>query len=647
VARYAEAAADITGVEDPDTVQAAERFLAWLAGTSRRWLIMLDDLADPADLTGLWPPTTPAGRTVVTTRRRDAALLAGRQLIDVSVFTPAEAARYLRDKLGEQQRSADVDALAADLGCLPLALAQAAAYIVDRGLDCASYRRRLADQRRQLPELAPEVLPDEHRASVAAAWAISINMADQLPPKGAARPLLQVAAMLDPNSIPLALFNTEAAIDYCARRVGTSLGADDTLDAVRLLHRFSLATIDDTTGAMRVHALVQRAVREDTDQAQQRVVATAAADALLQVHTAGEREYTRAQMLWSNAAALRAAAGNLLVDPFTGVHPVLIYAGHILGNTGQGSAALQYLRELHATVTPTLGADHPDVVVIRTWVAYWTGHSGHWAEARDAYQELLPDAVRILGPVNPETFEIREGLAWWQGMTGDPHGAVDALKDLLADRLRTSGPDDLGTFRTRTALGRCLGQADDPLGAVAELTELLAIQMRILGPDNVYTLVTRNNIARYRGEAGDIAGALAGTQDVVKARTRVLGPDHPHTLASREGVALWQWKAGARDIALTALQALLTDRIRVLGADHHHTLSTRQKLARWQGEAGDAVSALLAFQKLLADQARVLGSDHPDTLTTRAELACWQRQATDLAGAIVEAQPQPSIDSDG
>src|SRR5262249_1066915 len=31
VARYAQTTADITGVEDPDPVQAAERFLAWLA----------------------------------------------------------------------------------------------------------------------------------------------------------------------------------------------------------------------------------------------------------------------------------------------------------------------------------------------------------------------------------------------------------------------------------------------------------------------------------------------------------------------------------------------------------------------------------------------------------------------------------------
>ena len=53
---YALALADL-GAADPDDdlTAAAGRFLAWLSGTERRWLVVLDDLADPADLDGLWP----------------------------------------------------------------------------------------------------------------------------------------------------------------------------------------------------------------------------------------------------------------------------------------------------------------------------------------------------------------------------------------------------------------------------------------------------------------------------------------------------------------------------------------------------------------------------------------------------------------
>src|SRR5689334_7513671 len=51
VTGYADAAAAVSGVDDPDPDRAAGRFLAWLAAEAeRRWLVVLDDLADPADL---------------------------------------------------------------------------------------------------------------------------------------------------------------------------------------------------------------------------------------------------------------------------------------------------------------------------------------------------------------------------------------------------------------------------------------------------------------------------------------------------------------------------------------------------------------------------------------------------------------------
>lgn len=128
VIAYAQAAADITGLPDDDPEQGAARFGAWLSEPHRRrWLIVLDDLQNPADLNGLWPPTVPSGRAVVTTRRRDAALSSGRCLVEVGLFTLGQSTAYLVARLGgDGDRLTDADRLAEDLGYLPLALAQAA-----------------------------------------------------------------------------------------------------------------------------------------------------------------------------------------------------------------------------------------------------------------------------------------------------------------------------------------------------------------------------------------------------------------------------------------------------------------------------------------------------------------------------------------
>jgi hypothetical protein len=103
---YARVAAELTGTVDRDVQTGSRRLLDWLASARCRWLVVLDDLHSPGHLAEWWPPSTATGRVVVTTRRRDAALLGQRwELIEVDLFTSTESCRYLADKLGETARS--------------------------------------------------------------------------------------------------------------------------------------------------------------------------------------------------------------------------------------------------------------------------------------------------------------------------------------------------------------------------------------------------------------------------------------------------------------------------------------------------------------------------------------------------------------
>ena len=49
---------------------------------------------------------------------------------------------------------------------------------------------------------------------MAAAWSLSIDHADQLRPTGLARPMLQLAAFLDPNGIPASVLASRPALEY-------------------------------------------------------------------------------------------------------------------------------------------------------------------------------------------------------------------------------------------------------------------------------------------------------------------------------------------------------------------------------------------------------------------------------------------------
>ncbi|HSZ28296.1 MAG TPA: hypothetical protein VK784_00895, partial [Pseudonocardiaceae bacterium] len=99
LAGYVEASVAALGVPPAgDSELLAMRFVRWLGETSRRWLVVLDDLADAVHLQALWPES-PVGTVLVTTA--DVAAVPGSQhtVIPVDGFSTREALNYLMGRL--------------------------------------------------------------------------------------------------------------------------------------------------------------------------------------------------------------------------------------------------------------------------------------------------------------------------------------------------------------------------------------------------------------------------------------------------------------------------------------------------------------------------------------------------------------------
>ena len=653
VAAYADAALalGLPGADREDPERSAHAFLAWAETTTGQWwLVVLDDVQRPGDLNGLWPPaaeSAAAGQVLVTTRLREAAFAgAGRRTVEVPAFTAQEARGYLQAKLGDGAPREQADALAGALGMLPLALAQAAAYIRNADITINRYLDLLAT--RLLREVVPEpgYLTDDHQQIITATWEVSIDQASRARPAGLARPLLQLASVLDPAGIPQQALSSPPAIAYLASALATT-AADPGVEAVdeamvdealRVLHRYSLIGHDRASRyrEVRVHQLVQRATRENLTRPGQgpaplTVLATAAASALAAAWPEAERDEL-GQVLRGNVTALQQAAGPALWN-HDEAYDVLFQSATSLGETGQVTAARDAYTTLYQTALHHLGPDHLDTLAVRGSLARWRGEAGDAAGAATAYEELLTDFLRVLGPHFPDTLATRSSLARWRGEAGDAAGAATAYEELLADRLWVLGPDHPDTLTARASLAGWRGEAGDAAGAATAYEELLTDFLRVLGPDHRRTLTARDNLAHLRGKAGDAAGAATAYEELLTDFLRVLGPDHPNTLITRASLAGWRGEAGDAAGAATAYEELLADRLRVLGPDHPDTLITRASLAGWRGEAGDAAGAATAYEELLTDFLRVLGPDHPNTLTARANLAHFWGKAGDAAGA--------------
>jgi hypothetical protein len=193
---YARAAAKagVPGADGVDPAVAATALLEWLHTTDRTWLIVLDDITDPAHLTDWWPPHRPTGWTLATTRLQDPTLISsGRQQIDIDVYTPRESVTYLTDRLTDMDRAHLLDDRAGDLatavGHLPLALSHAAAYMIIQEEGCTAYLARYATGAERLAELMPASAdPDAYGRPVAVTLLLALEAADTAEPAGLARP---------------------------------------------------------------------------------------------------------------------------------------------------------------------------------------------------------------------------------------------------------------------------------------------------------------------------------------------------------------------------------------------------------------------------------------------------------------------------
>ncbi|MFF3018519.1 tetratricopeptide repeat protein [Streptomyces sp. NPDC057939] len=638
VSELAAVAADLTGTTRPDAEATAAQLEGWLARARRSWCVVIDDLARPQDLDGLWPPHSENGVTLVTTRRRDAALQARGTVIDLTLFDEQESLAYLTSRLGPHHAAPeDLAALAADFGHLPLGLAHAAAFLLDNGISPAAYRTRLAREGSKLAGLVPDgSLPDEYPLPLSAAWSLSIERADELRPSGLAGPVMHVLSLLDGTGVPGELIATPALSALAPRHSGAA-ALDDVHDAVHNLRRLSLLSVDTTaarteTGptaepgpggalagkAIRVHALPQRATRDRLDPPERRTAVSTAAQALVEGWQAPGVPARLDRALRANAFALAGHAREDLLTPVP--HPVLYRMGHSLGDSGQATAALRHFRRLREVVEARFAPDDEISLDTRGHLAWWQAKAGDPAGAARAYASLHADQAPLYPPDHPGLLQTRQSAAVWRGAAGDPHGAVVELKYLYELRIGLGRAGDRDTISNRNHLANFLAAAGDHAGALALHEQAWREDEARLGPDHPDVLRARSAAMHHRGELGDVPSALAALRDLLEVQ-QAEDPDGPDTFATRARIADWTGRAGDPTKAVALLEPLLSDRLRVMGPEHPHTLGTRMDLARWRTATGEPARAATELTELLADEEELLGPNHPALPATRTALA--------------------------
>lgn len=635
LAGYAEALAAVGGAgpgDGPDA--AAARLLAWLATATRPWLLVLDDVADPAALEGLWP-SGPLGQVLVTLRHAGPGLAGpGRRIRAVGAFSRREALTYLSARLTDHpdQRTGALD-LAEDLGFQPLGLALAAAVITDSGTGCRQYRELFAERREQLAAASGTGrLP-----AVTVAWTLAVDRANQLDPAGLAWPALVLAAVLDPGGIPAAVLSTQAACDFITGGPAADLtGARRQVrDAIGNLARLGLATVDSASAerTVRVHAANQAAALGFLNSGDLGLAAQAAADALAQAWPPRDVPPPLGQALRDCTARLAAATSDLLWK--SGGHTVLARAGRSLADDGLYGAAIEYWRDLIGVSGRLLGPRHSLTLMSRDSLAAAYEQSGRSDDAILLYQRAVGEQEQVLGPLHPDTLAARASLAHAYQSAGRMAEAIPLFELTLRDLDTELGPAHPVTVAVRGNLSAAYEEAGRLPEAIAVRERVLADCERVLGPAHTDTLTARGALAAACHAAGRLKQALPHYRRTLADREQIQGPDHPDTITARGKLAYAQRSAGRLKDAIPLYQQTLASREKVQGALHPDTITARANLASACHSAGRLRDAIPLYERALADREQVQGADHPDTLTARGNLA----SAYHSAGRMTEALP--------
>ncbi|MFB7518106.1 tetratricopeptide repeat protein, partial [Streptomyces sp. NPDC056144] len=386
----------LTGL--PAEVQT-ERAIRWLADHPDRWLLILDNVEDPAHIRPLLD-RIPGGRVLVTTRlasgwHRHAAV------VRLGVLAPADAVELFTRILTQHgpRDETGAEAVCAELGYLALAVEQAAAYCAETGVSPYAYLDQLASWPATMYAATAE--GGDSARTAARIWRLTLDRVAATPLAG---DLLRVLAWYAPDRIP--------------RDLLAPLGTPPEVNAaIGKLAAYNMITANDD-GTLSVHRLVQALARTpDPEDPHRRAedIATArdeAAALLASAYPDDEDEPAN----WPRFQALLPHTDSL-VDHHSSDHDTL-YTAVALDRAsryrkGQGALdlALSGLQRALAVQLRLRGHDHPSTLTARNNLAASYVAAGDYDRAIPLHQATVGIRERILGHDHPNTLNSRNNLA--------------------------------------------------------------------------------------------------------------------------------------------------------------------------------------------------------------------------------------------
>jgi nucleoside phosphorylase/tetratricopeptide (TPR) repeat protein len=623
------------GLHDLNPAKVKEQVKIYL-GSERagKWLLIFDN-ADDAEMWLAASHTAPPledflpesgqGRILFTSRNRKLAMrLAPFNIIPIPDIDEETAAKILEKTLGHKDVLKDPTASATlleQLSFLPLAIAQASAYILENGIDLSTYLSLLQEQEQDAVELLSEDFRDPGRYKdiqnpVITTWLISfkqIQHQDQL-----ATDYLSFMACIDPRNIPQSFLPQETS----RKRITDALG---------LLNAYSFTHSQDMD--INMHRLVHIATRNWLRKNElfshwiKKV-----ADHLQNVFP--DNHHTK-RVLWREYLphALALMHENEFVEQENNHLGLTEKVADCLASDGRYQEAEALYKKLMNINQEKAGAKHSSTLTSMANLASTYRNQGRWNEAEKLEVQVIETSKTVLGAEHLDTLTSMANLAltyWNQGRWDEAEKLNVQVIEIRKTVLGAEHPDTLTSMNNLALTYENQGRWNK---AEKLNVQVLETWKTVLGAEHPSTLTSMENLASIILQQGRWNEAEKLFIQVMETRKTVLGPEHPDTLTSMANLALTFWNQGrwdeAEELNIQATETFKT----LLGAEHPSTLTSMANLALTFWNEGRWDEAEKLNIQVIEIRKTVLGAEHPDTLTSMANLALtfWNQGRWDEA----------------
>jgi tetratricopeptide (TPR) repeat protein len=594
------------------------------------WLLVLDNADDHDILFGTehaegiidYLPESEKGITVFTTRVQELAVSLTRgDVLELGSMSRPDATDFLKKSLIKKSLTADrkeVEELLDELACLPLAIAQAAAYLNMNRTTITKYLRLLRHTEQDTISLMSKEFRDQTRYkgsanAVASTWVVSFS---QLRERDAvAADLLAFISCIEWKAIPQSLLpktqsreRTEEAIgtlcgySFVSRREGDNTGEvgreEEWYDLHRLVHLATRVWVDKHGSAADV---AQRAL-------------THVAGILPAVDFAS-------QAVWRGYMphALRLLERKESIDVHSRAK-LSFWVGRCLNLDGRASEAVKWLEEC-CRCREALDGDDPYRLSAQhnLGVFYWA--DGQIKKAVTLLEHVVKVREATLADTHPDRLQSQHALSVSYQADGQIKKAVTMLEHVVKVReatLADTHPDRLASQHQLGVSYHADGQIQKAVTLLEHVAKLREATLAEAHPDR---LQSQHQLGVFYWADGQIKKAVTLLEHVVKVREATLADTHPDRLQSQHALSISYQADGQIKKAVTLLEHVVKVQNDTLAETHPDRLASQHQLGVSYWADGQIKKAVTLLEHVVKVREATLADTHPDRLQSQHALS--------------------------